>query len=60
VGSGVPAGKSGDPKAVAKLAFKPTLARYIRLKLNQVPEVPAGARGEGEKTWMFLDEIQVN
>ncbi len=60
VGSGVPVGTSGDPKAVARLAFKPTMARYIRLKLNQLPSVPAGARGEGEKTWMFLDEIQVD
>ena len=60
VGSGEPSASDGNPKAVATLAFKPTRARYIRLKLNQLPQVPAGARGEGEKTWMFIDEIQVN
>lgn len=58
--TGVPVTSNGNPKAVAKLEFKPTTARYVRLKLNQLPAVPAGARGEGEKTWMFLDEIQVN
>lgn len=60
VGSTTPVSQNGSPKAVARLEFKPMTARYVRLKLNQLPAVPAGARGEGEKTWMFLDEIQVN
>jgi len=60
LGISTPVVNNGSSKAVARLEFNPTTARFVRLKLNQLPQVPAGARGEGEKTWMFLDEIQVN
>ncbi|HEY0899479.1 MAG TPA: discoidin domain-containing protein, partial [Sphingobacteriaceae bacterium] len=60
LGSSTPVARNGSAKAVARLEFNPVTARYVRLKLNQLPQVPPGARGEGEKTWMFLDEIQVN
>jgi hexosaminidase len=60
LGSGIPVVSKGGVKAVAKLDFKPITARFVRLKVNQLPQVPAGESGAGEKTWVFLDEIQVN
>lgn len=60
LGSATPVADNSGPKVVTRVEFKPATARYIRLLLLNLPVVPEGKRGAGEKTWMFLDEIQVN
>lgn len=60
LGNAVPVADNIGPKVATKVEFKPVTIRYIRLLLFNLPAVPAGERGAGEKTWMFLDEIQVN
>jgi hexosaminidase len=51
---------SNGLKAVARASFNPLTVRYVRLMIRNQQQVPVGQRGEGEKTWMFLDEVQVN
>jgi hexosaminidase len=60
LGSSTPGAAVGAVKAVTKLEFQPVKARYVRLLIHNQAQVPEGQRGAGEKTWMFIDEIQVN
>lgn len=38
---------------------KPTQARYVRLVVQHIGDIPAGDAGAGNPAWMFLDEIEV-
>lgn len=48
-----------ETKAITKVEFNPVKTRYIRVFIKSLPVVPEGKRGAGEKTWLFVDEIQV-
>ncbi|MCJ8164030.1 family 20 glycosylhydrolase [Pontibacter sp. E15-1] len=47
-------------KAILKVAMSPATTRFVRVAVKNTQTVPAGKQGEGEKAWLFLDEIQVN
>jgi hexosaminidase len=38
---------------------KPTQARYVRLVVLHIGDIPAGDPGAGNPAWMFLDEVEV-
>ena len=59
-GSSTPVTDASGIKAIATTAFKPTSVRYVRVMVRNQNQVPAGQRGEGEKTWIFLDEVQID
>jgi hexosaminidase len=60
LGSSSPITDANGIKAIASTAFKPKSVRYVRVMVRNQNQVPAGQRGEGEKTWMFLDEVQID
>lgn len=39
--------------------IKPLQARYVRLVVQHIGDIPAGDAGAGNPAWMFLDEIEV-
>ncbi|WP_242923246.1 glycoside hydrolase family 20 protein [Pontibacter liquoris] len=47
-------------KAIMKVNFKPANTRFVKVAVKNMQTVPEGKQGAGEKTWLFLDEIQVN
>jgi hexosaminidase len=47
-------------KAIVKVAFAPAKTRFVKVAVRNQQVVPEGMRGEGEKTWVFVDEIEVN
>ncbi|GAA4432935.1 glycoside hydrolase family 20 protein [Pontibacter saemangeumensis] len=47
-------------KAIMKVDVKPATVRYVKVTVKNTQTVPEGKRGAGEKTWLYLDEIQVN
>jgi len=47
-------------KAIMKVTFNPATTRFVKVAVKNMQAVPEGGRGAGEKTWLFLDEIQVN
>lgn len=58
LGTGVSEAKGN--KVVIKTSFNPQTVRYVKVGVEAVPVVPEGKRGAGQKTWVYLDEIQVN
>jgi hexosaminidase len=48
------------PKTSYTITFAPETARYVKILVKRMPTVPAGRRGAGEATWLYLDEIQVD
>jgi hexosaminidase len=52
--------KPNSEKAYMNLAFKATYVRYLKLKITNWGEIPAGNPGAGNKAWLFVDEIEVN
>jgi hexosaminidase len=38
---------------------KPTQARYVRLLVQHIGDIPTGDPGAGNPAWLFLDEIEV-
>jgi hexosaminidase len=46
--------------AVMTVQQKSVAARYIKVKLGNYGIVPEGSPGAGNKTWLFVDEIEVN
>lgn len=46
-------------KSVLKAEFTPQSTRYVKIVAEYLPLVPAGKRNAGEKTWMYLDEVEV-
>lgn len=51
--------KVEGPKAILKMDFSPVNTRFVKVVVRNQQTVPEGKQGEGEKTWLFLDEIQV-
>ncbi|MFD3000177.1 family 20 glycosylhydrolase [Pontibacter toksunensis] len=47
-------------KAIMKVDFAPTTARFVKVAVRNQQSVPEGKQGEGEKAWVFVDEIEVN
>ncbi|MCX2739057.1 glycoside hydrolase family 20 protein [Pontibacter anaerobius] len=47
-------------KAIIKVDFAPATIRFVKVVVRNQQRVPEGKQGEGEKAWLFLDEIQVN
>ncbi|HYH16235.1 MAG TPA: family 20 glycosylhydrolase, partial [Flavisolibacter sp.] len=41
------------------ISFKPTLARYIKVKASNHGLIPDSQPGAGNKAWLFADELQV-
>ncbi len=52
--------KQGSEKASMKLEFEKANARYIKLNIANWGEIPQGNPGAGKKSWLFLDEIEIN
>ncbi|MHC2992390.1 hypothetical protein OB13_12620 [Pontibacter sp. HJ8] len=50
--------ESGE-KAILRVDFKPANARYVKVVVENLKAVPEGRPGVGEKTWLFVDEIEV-
>lgn len=40
--------------------FEQTAIRFVRVKAHQAGIIPAGNAGEGNPSWIFIDEIRVN
>lgn len=57
---GSPVADSKGIKSVTRTTFRPSNVRYVRIMVRNQQQVPGGQRGEGEKTWMFLDEVQID
>ena len=52
---------SGDAgNGVMTVNQKSVAARYVKVKLGNYGTIPAGNPGEGNKAWLFVDEIEVN
>jgi hexosaminidase len=49
---------SGPVRLLAR-EFKPVKARFLMVRAKNVGYCPAGSPGEGEKAWLFVDEIIV-
>ncbi|WP_162051755.1 glycoside hydrolase family 20 protein [Pontibacter pamirensis] len=47
-------------KAIVKVEFAPATTRFVKVAVKNTQTVPEGKQGAGEKTWLFLDEIEVN
>jgi hexosaminidase len=43
-----------------KVEFKSTNARYVKIVVKNWGIIPGGNPGEGNKPWLFVDEIEVN
>jgi hexosaminidase len=41
------------------IALKNAKARYLKLEISNFGEIPAGAPGAGNRSWLFVDEIIV-
>ena len=52
--------KVEGPKAKVEVDLKPSTTRYVRVAVKNMETVPEGNKGTGEKTWLFVDEIEVN
>jgi len=50
---------AAGPARLLTRAFKPMKARFLKVRAKNVGYCPAGSPGEGEKAWLFVDEIIV-
>lgn len=48
------------PKSVLKVDFAPATARFVKVVVKNQMTVPEGNKGAGEKTWLLLDELEIN
>ena len=56
-----PADRAEGPEIfTATLNEEPTDARYIKVLIENIGTCPQGHAGEGEKAWLFVDEIIIN
>ncbi|WP_353480598.1 family 20 glycosylhydrolase [Haliscomenobacter sp.] len=55
--STIAAGK--DNIVAPTIALKKAKARYLKLEISNFGEIPAGAPGAGNRSWLFVDEIIV-
>jgi hexosaminidase len=47
-------------KAIMRIDFSPKKTRYVRVVVERLEAVPEGRPGVGEKTWLFVDEIEIH
>jgi hexosaminidase len=45
---------------VMEKTFNPVTTRYVKVVVKNYGTIPAGNAGEGNKAWLFVDEIEVN
>jgi len=50
---------AAGPARLLAREFKPMKARFLKVRAKNVGYCPAGSPGEGEKAWLFVDEIIV-
>ncbi|TAJ13474.1 DUF229 domain-containing protein [Marinilabiliaceae bacterium JC017] len=43
-----------------ELTFEKTKARFVKVIVKNIGQLPKGHNGEGEKAWMFIDEVVVD
>lgn len=58
----IPYGIAKDKDGVGRNEFsidKPGKARYVRIDVQHIGNIPAGFPGAGNPAWLFLDEIEV-
>ncbi|QCR21337.1 family 20 glycosylhydrolase [Pontibacter sp. SGAir0037] len=47
-------------KAIMQVNFSPASAKFVKVTVRNMQAVPEGMQGAGEKTWVFLDEIEIH
>ena len=47
-------------KAIMRIDFSPKKTRYVKVVVERLDAVPEGRPGVGEKTWLFVDEIEIH
>ena len=52
-------GAASGPVRLLAREFKPVKARFLKVRAKNVGYCPAGSPGEGEKAWLYIDEIIV-
>lgn len=50
---------NGNGKGYLSLSFKATFARYLKVVIKNWGTIPEGNPGAGSKSWLFVDEIEV-
>lgn len=50
----------GVESGTMKVEFKSTNARYVKVLVKNWGIIPGGNPGEGNKPWLFVDEIEIN
>ncbi len=45
---------------VLTLSFKKQAVRYVKVFAENMPKIPEGQPGAGEKAWLFVDEISID
>lgn len=56
----IPAEQQRPAPEFMRLTFPAVKARYIRVEISNISEVPEWHPGSGGKAWLFVDEIMVN
>jgi hexosaminidase len=51
--------KNDNSRGTMKISFDANLARYVKVKIENWGNIPAGNPGAGSKAWLFVDEIEV-
>ena len=52
--------KTTGSNGVIKLSFTPVSTRYIKVFVKNLGIIPDGKSGAGNKSWLMVDEIEVN
>jgi hexosaminidase len=42
------------------VSFNPVETKFIKIKITNWGEIPAGEPGAGNKPWLFVDEVEIN
>ena len=45
---------------VMEKSFDSATTRYVKVMIKNWGEIPEGSPGAGNKSWLFVDEIEVN
>jgi hexosaminidase len=43
-----------------KVAFAAKTTRYVKVVVRNWGDIPGGNPGEGNKAWLFVNEIEIN
>ena len=57
------AGGADEPAPLARSLGVENLqakARYLKIRVANLKQIPQGKQGAGRKAWLFLDEILIN